>query len=164
MKVTFFILTISASLLAGILFTGCQKSSKEEKANEARMQELAMAQQQAQQESEIEAYQIASADDWVEFNSESEEKIKEYEIQISDLKLQVKKSGKIPDVKQINRIGQFKQKITELKTRMQNFDKNQSGFEKFRRAFNLDLDELGKAIKNLKTEIENKSLVSIQKD
>lgn len=163
MKVIFFILTISASLLAAILFTGCQKSSKGEKAK-ARIQELALAQREAQQEAEIEAYQIASADDWVEFNSESEKKINDCEVQISNLRLQVKKSGITPDDQHMKRIGQLEQKIKDMETRIRNFDKNQSGFEKFRRAFNLEMDELGKAIKNLKTEIENKSLVSIQKD
>ncbi len=61
----------------------------------------------------------------------------------------MKKPGKTFDDLYKQRIERLEQKIADLKTRMNEYEKNQTGWESFKREFNHDMDELGSALKDL---------------
>jgi len=149
MKNTIFTLFVATSMLAGTLFTGCQSSATKEDAANAKVDEAQQELIEAQQEADIEAQKVATADEWTEFKLESEIKISEYEIRIKAIREQMKKPGRTFDDLYKKRIEQLEQKIADLKTRMNDYEKNQSGWEVFKREFNHDMDELGIALKDL---------------
>jgi len=149
MKNTIFTLFVATSMLAGTLFTGCQSSATKEDAANAKVDEAQQELIEAQQDADIEAQKVATADEWTEFKLESEIKISEYEIRIKAIREQMKKPGRTFDDLYKKRIEQLEQKIADLKTRMNDYEKNQSGWEVFKREFNHDMDELGIALKDL---------------
>lgn len=149
MKNTIFTLFVATSMLAGTLFTGCQSSATKEEAANAKVDEAQQELLEAQQDADIEAQKVATADEWTEFKIESEIKISEYEIRIKAIRDQMKKPGRTFDDLYKKRIEQLEQKIADLKTRMNDYEKNQSGWEVFKREFNHDMDELGIALKDL---------------
>lgn len=155
MKNKLFILLVAASFVAGTIFTGCQSSASKEEAARAKVDEAEQALVDAQQDADIEAQKVASAEEWLAFKIESEVKISEYEIRIKALKTQMKKPGKTFDDLNKQRIEQLEQKIADLKTRMNDYEKNQTGWESFKREFNHDMDELGTALKDLTVDNKN---------
>lgn len=149
MKKVFFTIMVATSVLAGTLFTGCQSSATKEEAANAKVDEAQQDLMEAQQDADIEAKKVATADEWNAFKTESEIKISEYEIRIKALKDQMRKPGKTFDDLYKKRIEQLEQKIADLKTRMKDYEKNQTGWEVFKREFNHDMEELGIALKDL---------------
>lgn len=149
MKNKLFTLMIATTLVAGTIFTGCQSNASKEEAAQAKVDEAEQVLEDARQDAEIEAQKVASAEEWLEFKTESEIKISEYEIRIEALKTQMKKPGKTFDDLYKQRIETLEQKIADLKTRMKDYEKNQTGWESFKREFNHDMNELGSALKDL---------------
>lgn len=149
MKNKFFTILIATSFAAGTFFTACQPSLTKEEAAQAKVEEAEQALEVARKDAEIEAQKVASADEWLTFKTESEVKISEYEIRIKALKTQMKKQGKTLDDLYKQRIEQLEQKIADLKTRMNDYEDNQTGWETFKREFNHDMNELGNALKDL---------------
>ncbi|NTW23963.1 MAG: hypothetical protein HGA37_04635 [Lentimicrobium sp.] len=143
------ILAMATLFLAGTVFTSCQSSASKEEAANAKVDKAQQELMEAQQEADIEAQKVASEDEWNTFKTETEVKISEYEIRIKALKDQMKKPGKTFDDLYKKRIEQFEQKIKELKTRLDDYEKNRTGWEAFKREFNHDMEELGKAMKDL---------------
>ncbi len=155
MKNKLFTLLVATSFVAGTIFTGCQSSANKEEAAQAKVDEAEQDLLDAQQEADIEAQKVASADEWRAFKTESEVKISEYEIRIKALKDQMRKPGKTFDDLYKQRIEQLEQKIADLKARIKDYEKNQSGWESFKREFNHDMDELGIALKDLTVDNKN---------
>jgi DNA repair ATPase RecN len=155
MKSTFFTLFVATSMFAGTLFTGCQSSATKEEAANDKVDEAQQELMEAQQEADIEAQKVATADEWNTFKTESEIKISEYEIRIKAIRDQMRKPGKTFDDLYKKRIDQLEEKIADLKTRMNDYEKNQSGWESFKREFNHDMDELGKAMNDLVVDNKN---------
>ncbi|KAF0201669.1 MAG: hypothetical protein FD170_2526 [Bacteroidetes bacterium] len=149
MKNKLFTLMIATTLVAGTIFTGCQSAASKEEAAQAKVDEAEQVLEDARLDAEIEAQKVASAEEWLEFKTESEIKISEYEIRIEALKTQMKKPGKTFDDFYKQRVETLEQKIADLKTRMNDYEKNQTGWESFKREFNHDMDELGSALKDL---------------
>jgi hypothetical protein len=149
MKKLITIVAIATLFAAGTIFTGCQSSTNKEEAAQAKVDEAEQDLIDAQQEADIEAQRVATAEEWRTFKTESEIKISEYEIRVKALKDQMKKPGKTFDDLYKQRIEQLEQKIADLKARIRDYEKNQSGWESFKREFNHDMDELGIAFKNL---------------
>lgn len=139
----------SISLFAlSIVFYSCQ--SAEQKADDAR-EELLEAEQDlkdAASEMKANSEQVLNAEDWKEFKEKSEQKIQEFEVRISELKDKMKKSGKLLDTYYEQRIIALENKVIELRSKLVAQEKTQSNWESFKREFNHDMDELGKAISN----------------
>ncbi|MBK6966402.1 MAG: hypothetical protein IPH20_21465 [Bacteroidales bacterium] len=72
MKTTFFTLLFATSMLAGTLLTGCQSSATKEEAANAKVDEAQQDLMEAQQDADIEAQKVATADEWNAFKTESE--------------------------------------------------------------------------------------------
>jgi flagellar biosynthesis GTPase FlhF len=141
-------------LIAGSVFTSCesqaQKDEKEKNRIETEQKEL----NERKIEVNAAAQKVADAEEWKQFKAASELKIKENEIRIDELKLKKSKPGKMLDELYQNRIEALVTRNKELKERIYSYEKNQSDWEVFKREFNHDMDELGKALKDFS--VDNK--------
>ncbi len=140
-----------ASIALVVSFTGlfsCQ--SAEQKVDDAQ-DELMEAKQDLEEAStklESDTQPVLSAEEWKEFKAKSEQKIMDYENRISELKKKTEKSGKLLETYYEQRIINLENKVVDLRTKLISQEKTQSNWETFKREFNHDLDELGKAISN----------------
>ena len=151
------IFTIVITLLIGSVFlTACQSpKAKEDEAVENvqdAKQELKDVKQDAKAQEQIQ--NEVSAEDWKIFKIESQQKIRENEMRIAELKVKMRKSGKLLDPLFDKKIENLEQKNTDLKAKIIAYDKTQSNWEEFKREFKHDMDELGKAMNDLT--IDNK--------
>lgn len=101
------------------------------------------------------AQKVATAEEWRIFKSESEIKIKANDVRIAELKVQLNKPGKLLDPLYVKRIETLEAQNRGMQNRIIIYEKNQSDWETFKREFNHDMDELGKALKDVFT--DNKS-------
>jgi uncharacterized protein YicC (UPF0701 family) len=92
---------------------------------------------------------VATAEEWKEFKSQTEEKIHSNEKSIAELKAKIKKEGKTLDALRENKIDKLEQLNRDLKARLEEYEQNQSDWVSFKVEFNNDMDELGKALKDL---------------
>ncbi|MBK7408934.1 MAG: hypothetical protein IPJ40_13250 [Saprospirales bacterium] len=67
----------------------------------------------------------------------------------------MKNSGTILDGLYAQRIETLEQKNRDLRTKMANYEQNQSDWESFKREFNHDMDELGQALKDFTVDNKN---------
>jgi chromatin segregation and condensation protein Rec8/ScpA/Scc1 (kleisin family) len=86
------------------------------------------------------------------FKLESELKIKNNEVSIAKLRLQMNKQGSTLDDVYARRIDSLQLKNQNLRTRMGNYEKTHTDWGKFKSDFNRDLYELGKTLNNLTVE------------
>jgi hypothetical protein len=119
-------------LLAGTLFTGCESAAQKDETN-------------AEQELK-EAQRVATAEEWKAFKIETEAKIAKNEIRIGELRVKLNQPGTTFDNSLANRIDNLEQKNKDLRIRLGNYGQNQSNWDSFKREFNHDMDELGKAL------------------
>lgn len=92
---------------------------------------------------------ISNANEWLEFKTESLKKISDNDNKIADLKVQMNKPGKTFDGLYRTRIEKLEAKNKELKSKINNYDGNETGWTTFKNDFNRDMDEMGKNIKDL---------------
>jgi vacuolar-type H+-ATPase subunit I/STV1 len=83
------------------------------------------------------------------FKVESENKIKENEQSIITLKAQKKSTGKKVDAMFEKSIDTLEMRNTDMKKRMDAFERSKSDWGSFKREFNHDMTELGKALNDL---------------
>lgn len=141
MKAIIFALA-AAAFIGGVSFSGCQTEAQREEAAQDRLDA-------SQVVEDAKAVKVANTKEWQEFKSEFEAKIQDNEIRIFELKEKMKKSGKAMDEVFAQRIETLEQKNKDLRIRIANFDQSQTDWESFKREFNHDMDELGKALKDL---------------
>lgn len=142
------ILTIVAvtAFLTGTIFTGCQSPAEKEASAEAKLQSAEIELEAAQKEATVQ--KAATAEEWELFKKETDLKIRKNEISIAELKIKINKPGTTFDELYKKRIDALEQKNKDLKIRMESYEKSksQSDWGKFKREFNADMNELGKAL------------------
>ncbi len=141
MKKTIITLAVSSMLIVGSVFTSCKSPAQKE---EAAQQDL----NEAQNEANAEAQKVATAEEWAEFKIEADAKIQSNEVRIAELTVKLNKPGKILDPIYKQRIETLEEQNRDLKVRLDVYEKNNSDWETFKREFNHDMDELGKALKD----------------
>lgn len=147
MKKSIFILAVATSLMAGAIFTSCQSNDQKVEAAKAKVQDARQELIEAQTDAfDAEAAKIY-AEDWKAFKIETENNIKNNELRIAELRVQLEKPGKIFDPIYKNRIEVLEQKNLDMKNRLIFYENNQSDWEVFRTEFNRDMKELVKALR-----------------
>ncbi len=142
MKKTTITLIAATMLVAGAIFTSCNSPAQKEDAAEAKVED-------AQQDLNAASQEVATAEEWQAFKSETVLKITDNEIRIAELKVKIKKPGKLFDASREKRIIELEQQNIDLQARLEAYENNQSNWESFKTEFNHDMDELGKALKDL---------------
>lgn len=149
-KILYFLaVQIFTVLVIETILTSCQ--TPEQKVNDAKEnvkdanQDLKNMQKA---ESEAEAQKAANAESWRVFKNESEAKIRNNELVIDEMNTKMHSSGKKIQAVFEKKIAELKQKNNAMKVRVNNFENNQSDWESFKREYNHDMDELGRALKD----------------
>jgi hypothetical protein len=146
MKNVIIIAGIYTTLLAGTFMLGCQ--SPAEKVDEATTKVENAQENLKEVKQDANTKIAANAEEWKIFKTETEAKIKSNEVYIADLKQQMKKTGKNFDAMNSKKIDSLETKNTTMRTKIEDYDKNLSDWETFKREFNHDMAELGQALKD----------------
>jgi len=135
--------------MAGVIFTSCQSTAQKQDAAQAKVQEARQDLNAAKQDANAIGQELATAEEWRIFKSESEVKIKDNEIRIGELKVKMSKPGETFDELYAKKIANLEQQNRDMRARLIAYENSQSNWETFKREFNHDMDELGKALKDL---------------
>lgn len=149
MRKTIFTIVVAASFIAGSIFTGCQSSAQKEEAAREKSEDANEEFEDLQNEQNAENQKVATAAEWEIFKTESELKIRNNEIRVEELKIQMNKPGKVFDAIYARKIEILEQRNRNMQARIDAYEASQSNWEVFKREFNHDMDELGKAFKDL---------------
>jgi hypothetical protein len=152
MKKLIFTLAVATTFMAGTIFTSCESSYNKEGENHGMKNET---QEGMNAIHNVDMPKMATADEWNTFKLESELKINNNEIRVKELTEKMNKPGTTLDPLYAKRIENIEQKNKDLKVKLATYETSQSDWETFKREFNHDMDELGKAFKDLT--VDNKS-------
>lgn len=149
MKQLIISLAITATLIAGTIFSGCESSNSKAEKAQIKMEMDKQNMMIEQQNATTEAQENKNGEEWKAFRSDAVEKIKNNEIRISEAREKMKEAGKVMDAVYEKKIDLLEERNKNLQARIDAYDKNQTGWESFKREFNHDMDELGQAFKDL---------------
>lgn len=135
--------------IAGTISTGCESNTEKKEAAHEDVLDAKQDLSEAQNNLNNETYNQAKAQEWAEFKLETEKKIESNEARITSLKKANQRTGKTFDEIYEKRIEALEQKNKDLKSRIDGYDKSKADWESFKREWNHDMDELGKALKDI---------------
>ncbi len=147
MKNIFFALAISMLVVSA--FIGCQSPSEKKESAEKDLQAAKEDLKKAQQEVADSIQKVATAEEYEAFKAEAQEKIKKNDERIGELRVKLTKPGKVLDEYYESRITALEKRNRELREKIDSYDRSRSDWGSFKREFNHDMDELGKAIEDL---------------
>lgn len=143
------------TIIMASMLVSCQSSAEKEKAAQQKKEKEKIELEKTLQEAKDKANREAIAAEWASFKISTEIKIAENEATIAELKLKMKKSGKTLDKLYEKKIDMLEEQNKNLKSRLNSFETKNSDWESFKREFNHDMDELGKALKDLTVDNKN---------
>jgi uncharacterized protein YicC (UPF0701 family) len=134
---------IFISFFAAPLFFACNKPAKDAK-------EKAQQAQQEVEDARVIAEDAILAEEKAAFKADKLEKIARNEERIAELKQKQNETGKTMDKIIQKRIDELAKRNADLKEKLNNYqDSDNAKWEEFKREFNHDMDELGKAFGEL---------------
>ena len=152
MKKTMITKAMAIAIIAGGIFTGCMSQAQKDEAARTKVENARKDLNEAKVEAQVVAQKTATAEEWRLFKNESEIKIKDNEVRIAELKVQLNKPGTILDPLYVKRIDTLEEQNKGMRNRITVYEKNQSDWESFKREFNRDMDALGKSLKDVFTD------------
>ncbi len=141
-------------LLSVTVFTACDSAAKKEEEAKENVQDATQNLKEVQQEVKADAVKEANAEEWAAYRTETEARITTNEARIAELRIKLKKPGKVLDPIYTTRIEELKTKNDELRTRLANYPTAKTDWEKFKAEYNRDMDALGVALKDFS--VDNK--------
>lgn len=127
----------------------CKPTTKEEIESQEKV-DVAKQNLKDAKDSLVVAKKEATAEEWQTFKNQTDSVISYNEAQIADLKLKMKNTGKSVDAKYQKNIDILEQKNKDLKVKVATYKNDaNSDWQSFKREFNHDVDEIGKAFKDL---------------
>jgi chromosome segregation ATPase len=148
MKSKFNILTLAALAWTLFFWVGCKSPNEKVEDAKENVEEAEKKLAEAREDS------IQAAEEWRVFKVETQEKIAANNAQISQLKASKKYLGKPTNEEYAKKIADLEARNADLQTRMNDYEKYHSDWETFKREFNHDMDELGKAMKDITVDNE----------
>jgi predicted RNase H-like nuclease (RuvC/YqgF family) len=155
MKKNIFSLAVTITIIAGTIFASCQSATQKQEATQEKVQEARKDLNEAKKDANEAAMVVATAEEWKTFRNESELKIRENEIRITELNAKMKKPGEIFDALYQKKIVNLEQQNRDMRARLDVYEKNQSNWESFKREFNHDMDAIGTSLKDLAVNNKN---------
>lgn len=137
------------TLLAAAVFTGCKSPDDKVEAAEDKVENAKEDLKEEVKDANADAVKKANAEEWKEFKSKSNEEIKENEKKIAELKVKLKKPGKMLDPMYEKRIANLEEKNRNLQAKLDGYETNQSDWESFKAEFKHDMDEFGQAFRDI---------------
>jgi ABC-type nitrate/sulfonate/bicarbonate transport system substrate-binding protein len=135
------ILIAATTLISSVIFTGCNSAHEKVENAEEKVIEANEDLDKANDEylEDVQAYRITTA-----------EKIKENNLNIAEFKARIAKDKKEAKADYKERIAELEQKNTDMQKRMDDYQVNgKEKWEIFKKEFSHDMDEFGKAFKDL---------------
>jgi outer membrane murein-binding lipoprotein Lpp len=149
MKRVFFLGLSTATLIAVIIFAGCQSPEQKEKKAAVKVEDAKQELIKAQDDVKVNDIKTANREEWKAFKGDAEIEIKKNETRIAELKIKLNKPGTAFDAVYGKKIEALEQKNNELKTKMENYENKQSDWDSFKLEFNHDMNILAEALKNI---------------
>ncbi|MEX0812983.1 MAG: hypothetical protein WD048_12260 [Chitinophagales bacterium] len=149
MKNTILKFAMASTLMAGMIFTGCESSETKMKDAQDEVKDAKEELNEAQQEAKAEAQRKQDAKEWKVFKLEAEAKIKQNDALIAQLRDRMKTSGNTMDKLYANKIDALEEQNKNLKSKIFAYEKSQSDWETFKHEFNHDMDQLTQALNDL---------------
>ncbi len=131
---------IIIAIVAGTAFTSCKSAAQKDAAAKQNVIEA---------NQDLKDTKVDNANEWLTFKAESEAKILDNQKRIAELKVKMNKPGSTFDGMYRTRIEKLEEKNLELKSRIKNYDGNQTEWKTFKSDFNRDMNEIGDNIKDL---------------
>ncbi len=148
---TIALIMLMATSIFTSVFTSCQSATKKEENAEKKVEKAEEDLKEAQKEVVVEQQKEANADEWKAFREATEQRIKDNDDRIIQLKAEMKASEKANDQAYKARMEAVEAKNKAMRDRMNNQEKMKSDWESFKREYNHDMDELGQALKDFGT-------------
>jgi hypothetical protein len=149
MKKCIFVFATLVVFSAGTVFTGCESAEKKSADANENLRDAKTGLRKAEDEATAATQKALDAADWKLFKAESETKIKANDDLIVELKAKKKSSDKSLNAAYSKSIENLEINNNDLKARMAAYEKGQTDWQAFKSEFNRDMDELGKALKDL---------------
>lgn len=148
MKKTILFLAIT-TFIVGTTLVGCKSTTKEEIESQEKV-DVAEQNFKDAKDSLVAAKKEATAEEWQTFRNQTDSVISYNEAQIAELKLKMQKTGKSVDAKYQKNIDNLEQRNKDLKVKVDTYKNDaNSDWQSFKREFNHDIDEIGKAFQDL---------------
>ena len=128
------------AIICTILIVSCRS---------AQQKEAAARENVADANQNLKETQASNTEEWAAFKIDANAKIASNEQRISELKVEMNKPGKTFDGIYRTRIEKLEAKNAELKSKLRNYDGNETGWQTFKKDFNRDMNEIGNNIKDL---------------
>lgn len=150
MKKTILTVALAVFVIQGLILTGCKSPTQKAEDAKENVQDAREDLKDAKQEANTAVVKAANDEEWEAFKIEADAKIKLNELSITELKTKLKKPGKGLAEADKLRIDALEKRNDDLKSRMNDYDKNRTDWESFKRDFGRDNDDLVIALKDLK--------------
>lgn len=154
MKKTIYTLALT-TFIAGSVLVGCQTSTKKELEAKDKVTDALREVQDAKEEL-MDARKEATAEEWQKFKNKTLAKVNENETKIAELKAKMKKTGNSIDAISTKKIEELEQKNKDIEAKVETYKNDRSSdWESFKREYNHDINELGKALKDMTVNNKN---------
>jgi chromosome segregation ATPase len=144
MKKSMFALGLS-SMLVVPMFMACESVAQKEQNVKDAQSEL----DQVTEDESAKQQKEADAAEWNTYRNATEAKITANADRIAELRIKKAKPGKALDPLYAAKIDALQTRNADLKTRLDNYENEQSDWESFKREFDNDMNELGTAFEDL---------------
>ncbi|CAM3576578.1 hypothetical protein [Flavobacterium psychrophilum] len=127
-------------LFVGTIFISCKSAAQKEATAKTNVVEAIQ---------DLKNTNTSNTIEWNKFRVGANAKILDNEKRIAELKVKINKPGSTFDGLYRTRIEKLEAKNTELKSKLNNYDGNETGWKTFKSDFNRDMNEIGNNIKDL---------------
>lgn len=144
MKKSIQTLGLVAFLLTPMLMSCETQAQKDEKVKAAQAELDQLTQDAADQ-----AAKDKQKEEWALFKRETNDKIQANADRIAEIRVKKSASGKVMSAVYAAKIDALQTRNADLRTKLDAYEKENSDWETFKREFNHDMDEIGKALEDL---------------
>lgn len=148
MKKSILVLAVT-TFMAGSVFTSCKSNTEKEEDAIENVQDAKENLEDVTEDINNDAITKANDAEWQTFKAEANKTIAENEARIVELKKAINKPGTTFDATYKKNIEVLEDRNTALKTKISNYENNQTDWASFKREFESDVTEIGSALKDL---------------
>ena len=139
----------TAALLVGVSTSGCKSNSEKEADAVENVQSASDNLEIVENDAKLDAANKANDAEWQTFKEEASTSIDANQTRIDELNVAMNKAGNTFDESYKKSINDLKEKNELLKSKIADYENNQTDWDSFKREFNSDMAEIGQAFKNL---------------
>lgn len=136
------------TLVTGLSLSSCNNSTEDGTTENDTKKDTVV----IEEKNDVVTVKVATSEEWAAFKADAEAKIEANEKRIAEIKVNMKKPGKLFDKMRAERIEALEQRNRDLRLKITAYETNKTDWEKFKEEFNHDMDELGKAIGDIFTD------------